>query len=464
MSDPVDDGLNWLEQHVPSGFIRDAVQTLREGWDFVVESFPDPGVLRTQGSNLSGLYDRGQKLFDQFSQSQVTLQSKWQGDLANTYLPTVVTTPYGYTPPDNSVSTQLIMNLGTFIDSLDHNSTTHNTWANQFDDVRGKQGEARGTITVAVVGAVAIAWIPGVDVVGDGADLTAAASITAGILNTVRQIWQDYKIVIIVLGVTGAAALTAIAVDELAKPAIVQTSATMPQTWTLPDGTALPKEFEDLAKKIFKQWANLVKAGLLTDAAIAYLACHYSYDFIQQLLNNFDFFVNVLGPTGLSSTALNDVNGAIPLLHAIQIIGIQNILPGGAIDYPYIWRDAQGNPELDPQGNVKTGDIDIITNYGRPWYIEVGTQNKISNADFPDQLLHLKREAERNGAWPRFYVQEPDVPMTPNQAASLQQTIETAVRVLDNGRPTVVTVNPVTGTVTVDPPSNSVYVMPPIGC
>lgn len=245
----------------------------------------------------------------------------------------------------------------------------------------------------------------------------------------------------------------------------VATSISMPTDWTLPDGTALPKEFEELAKQIFKKYRSLVKSGALTAAAIAYLACHYSLQFIEYLLDNWSIFGSILGngPNGLSSPAINDVNGAIPMLHAIALIGPTNIKE---VNHPFGWLKPDGTPELDPQGNPKTGDIDIITSHGRPWYIEVGTANKISNADFPEQLRQLKREALSHGGWPRFYVQVPEVspnPLTPNQVTQLHLTIETAIGVLDD-RTAVINIDPNTGVVTIDPPSNSVVVMPPLGC
>ncbi len=52
------------------------------------------------------------------------------------------------------------------------------------------------------------------------------------------------------------------------------TSIAYPQ-WVLPDGSALPKEFEQKAQRIWDEFKKLVKQGL-TAGIVAYLACHYS--------------------------------------------------------------------------------------------------------------------------------------------------------------------------------------------
>jgi hypothetical protein len=445
MSDPIDDALTYLEQHCPDG-LQDKVHTLREGWEFVVDHIPDPSVVRTQGHNLSSLHDQGKQLYDEYSQSLLTLREKWQGGLANTYLPPSATAfqiEHDLEPTDSSYSTPLVLYFRDFVDSLDQNGGTHYTWASKFDDMQGKQTTVRVTIGGAVLVGGAVAWIPGVGQGIDIGDIIAAAAIVGGIILTVGSL------------------VALIVIEDLIKARFMPSSAAAPIDWTLPGGAALPKQFDDLANKIYEQFKYLVNSGQLSLAAIAYLACHYSYDFIQQLLDNYALFADVLGPTGLSSTDPDRINGVIPLLHAIFIIGPENI---ARVNLPFTWRDANGNPIPGGQGGGnKTGDIDIVTNSSPPEYIEVGTYNKSNKKDFIPQLQQLKREAERNGAVARLYIQEPDVPMTFNQASSLQQTIEVALRTLD-GHGAVVNVNEATGLVTIDPPSDSVVVMPPLGC
>jgi hypothetical protein len=387
MSDPVDDALNFLEQHAP-GFLKGAVETLREGWDFVVASFPDPDVIRTQGHNLSSLHDRGQKLFEQYAQGISTLQGKWQGDLADTYLPPsgmAIAEQHGVEVTDNSVSTQLLTNFSTFVDSLDHNSGTHYNWGTKFDDVRGKQTEARVTIAGSVVLAAGALAVPGAGELFDGGEIPGAAAIIAGILNGVRQIWQDYKIIIIVTGaVAGAAVITAIAVDELAKPAIVQTTATggYPADWTLPDGSELADGLKKIAEQLWDKFKDMLKALGLTDdqiaKLIAYVAATYcSATAAESLLSSLIDSISGSDPNTqnkIINSIINFTKGVKAastevkrLLYVMMNLLVQGYKPVGL-----------GLPYADGSGVLRDVDVTAkpISGSGPTLYIEVGGSNK----------------------------------------------------------------------------------------
>jgi hypothetical protein len=433
MSDPVDDGLNFLEQHSP-GFIKGAVHTLREGWDFVMASFPDPGVIRTQGHNLSSLHERGQKLYEEYNQSLLTLRDKWQGDLAAIYLPPAVTgfqVEHGTEPTDTSASTSLELNLRNFVDSLDHNSGTHYTWATQFDNVHGKQTEARVTISTAVLGAVAISWIPGVDVVGDGADLAGAAAIISGILAEVRQIWQDYKIIIIIVGVAGVATMTAVAVDELVRPHITTGTATQTGQQTIALSKALEKAYPDAAVR---------------KAVSAFLACRFSHDIIQQFINmlnsslGFASLLENAAKTTPAGTPTRTAIGAIRVLDFLAQLGsVKNAMLPVSLQEQYgvsIKNLVAVSLPVQNVGGFPDGDIDVMfkTPAGPVLHVEVGGPAKGIQAPgvFEDQLQKDRTYAASLGG-DFVCVLQAVPPSDPNYAA-YQTAVTRAIDTLGVGK------------------------------
>ena len=398
MSDPIDEGLTTLEQHAP-GFLQGAVHTLREGWEFVVDSFPDPTVIRTQGHNLSSLHDRGKTLYDQYNQSLLTLRDTWQGDLADTYLPPAVTgfqVEHGTEPTDSSASTPLELYFRNVVDALDHNSGTHQTWASQFDMVRGKQTEARVTIGGTVTLAAAGLFLPGVGEAADAGELTGAAFIIGGILNTVRQIWQDYKIIIIIVGVAGAAAATAVAVDELVKPA--------PHIGTKPGGGTGTGGGSDPTPDWNKIAIGIAIALGVTATALAtlyfiHLSQEQQDDLVQELAQDY----------GCDAAAIRALLNKHPNLTVKQITQLLEAMKVQSQNQAFLQELQQAYQTANP----KPGSL--LDNSYQKMMREIQTQidkmttleNQIINQQISDKLLNTALQSAQNtlqGKWAEWKV------------------------------------------------------------
>jgi hypothetical protein len=145
----------------------------------------------------------------------------------------------------------------------------------------------------------------------------------------------------------------------------------------------------------------------------------------------------------LNSSEPGDVLSAEALINAIVYIGPQNIKTLG---FSYTWTNPDGSPVRNNGKSVK-GDIDIVTKFEPPWLVEVGPYTKGDDpAHFVRQLTQLKRYAagQKPPATAKFYMQMPAVPMTPNQAISMGDTLTIARRMLD-GQDIPTTVDPITG-------------------
>lgn len=260
----VDDALEHLKQICPDD-LKPAVETLRQGWDFVVGYYPDPAVLRGQRDTLSELRDRGQQLLSQYTDSVIKLQQTWQGDLAATYLPPLVTgfqVEHDLEPTDTSFSTQLSDNLLSLVRSLDHNQGTHNHWADQFDDVRGKQTTAQVTIVGFAALNVGTDWIPVWGEIDLPASLAAAAATVGEILSAVWEFLNTYKVIIIIASVAIGVGIT---FDELVLPQLLHHTVAMSITWrpTLPGIPGLTPEQQQAADDLFGEFGGQIPQAYL---------------------------------------------------------------------------------------------------------------------------------------------------------------------------------------------------------
>jgi hypothetical protein len=260
----VDDALEHLKQICPDD-LKPAVETLRQGWDFVVGYYPDPAVLRNQRDTLSDLRDRGNMLLSQYTDSIIKLQQTWQGDLAAQYLPPSVTAfqvEHDLEPPDTSASTKLSDNLLALARALDHNQGTHNHWADQFDDMRDKQTTARGTIIAVAAINIGTDWIPVWGEIDLPASITAASITIGEIMSAVWEFLNTYKIIIIIATVAVGLGVT---FDELVLPHLLHQTMTMSITWrpTLAPLPRLTPEQQAAANELFKEFGGKIPQAYL---------------------------------------------------------------------------------------------------------------------------------------------------------------------------------------------------------
>ncbi|GEM_PF-2765249 len=383
----VDDALEHLEQICPND-LKPAVETLRQGWDFVVGYYPDPAVLRSQRDNLSDLRDRGQQLLSQYTDSVLKLQQTWQGDLAAKYLPPQVTgfqIEHDMEPTDNSFSTQLSNNLLVLVRSLDHNQGTHNHWADQFEGMRSKQNDARGTIIAVAAINVGTDWIPIWGEIDLPASITAAAAIIGDILAAVREFINTYK-VLIIIGVVAIG--VGITFDELVLPQLWHSSSIS----TTGDGSGAnsltPDQIKELAEalgvdeSVVQQWANmglseaemLIAAILLTTYGIsAYHAGRLAQRGLQP---------------GISQAVLEQIAGLLQQLCNIT----------GLSDFIINTIESNGINPQDPTPALRQLLYDDNTPLGRLWRLITGARG----SDLGDQrvlgvLEQLAKDGELGG-------------------------------------------------------------------
>ncbi len=437
----VDDALNQLEQWFPD--LKDPIETLRQGWDFVTGYYPDPAVLRTQRDTLSELHDRGQQLLSQYTESILSLQQSWQGNLANFYLPPSVTAfqvEHDMEPPDHSVSTRLSNNLLSLVQAFDHNSGTHGHWANQFDSIRGKQTDARVSIVACVGGVAVTSFIPVAGEAGDAAEITATSITIGSILNDVAQLLKDARVVIVIVGAIGITATVA-AVDQLVLPHILHSSTTSSgsagsgSTALTDEDIQLIAEEYGVPVEVVQQWAQmgltfaeaelaaqLYQAGLTSAYDAARLARWALANGITlaQVLELTLIWTQLCSIAGLSDVLINafEQNGGVPwgdlgngnsLLGKIQKLvtaaqngtgGAQRVL--GVLNQLGLGPDGLSGLEDLGQDFTAAGtgssDADIVLD-GQ--VIEVGGPSPFkSPADLRNQLLkYLKQFGNKVRVW-----------------------------------------------------------------
>lgn len=217
------------------------------------------------------------------------------------------------------------------------------------------------------------------------------------------------------------------------------TAASYPQ-WVLPGGQTLPPARIPRAQDLWDHYKGVIGKAL-TASIIAYLSLYCSVSVAQQLLDNWALFGPVL--EGLNAKDPGDVLSAEALINAIVLIGPLNVKTLG-MRFP--WKNPDGSPVIN-NGKAVYGDIDIVTKSNPPWFVEVGPYTKGDNAaHFVRQLTQLKQyaDSQKPPARAKFYMQMPAVPMTPNQAISMGETLTIARRILE-GQDIPTEVDPTTG-------------------
>ncbi len=250
------------------------------------------------------------------------------------------------------------------------------------------------------------------------------------------------------------AAVIALGIQEFTYHTQAHSTAIPYPQWVLPDGQPLPKAREARARALWDQYRGTIGKAL-TASIIAYLSLYCSVSVAQDLLDNWALFGPVL--TQLNNDELGDVLSAEALINAIVRIGPLNVKTLG---FPYPWTNPDGSPVRN-NGRIVQGDIDIVTKYNPPWYVEVGPYTKGDDpAHFVRQLTQLKRYADNQNppATAKFYMQMPSVPMTANQATSMGETLTIARRILD-GQNISTTVDPTTGEIIPPLTTQNVVVM-----
>lgn len=452
--------------------LSEIIHDVRYIYDIAAGHYPDPDALRAMSHVLNDCHEKITRLCQEYEQSLTSLSQNWTGHQSLAY----------YSPPTfnadeisaSSPAEMLLLNMQTFTDAFQHNAQALDLFAQKFDEIRLIQAGLLICAGAAVGSIIAlIAFPPDAEITVPTLTISVGGGVTsAGTILTLTPMLT------LVIGTTAVSVeavagtvliLSLIGIALLAIPALQLASSIAvpyPSDWTLPDGSTLPKAFEDLAKKIWDQFKALLGAAL-TVAIVSYLACHYGWKEIEELLSNWSTFANLL--TQLNNPAdIADFNEAEGILHAIMTyIGPGNV---AAINFPYTWRDASGGIEVDPNSHQPiVGDIDIVTNDVPPHYIEIGTYNKGNGQSarrrYRNQLVHLQREAQANGAVAMSYIQMPAVPLSANEVDALRDVIRIAREVLDgvpNWKPSI---DPATGTITPPlPPDSHIVIMPPLGC
>jgi uncharacterized protein YukE len=457
MGDWIDDRLhdleNWIYQghDIPSDHsvthvlfcdippLSQMVADARHIYEFAVMHIPDTDLLNAMAGTLAAIRDEAEKHATELNNSLDPLAAAWQGPAAEAY----------YAPPGfhadqitpGGTAYTLIQNLRTVNQGSATNHQSHATMVSKFNDMHGNQTNLYVSLGGVVIGMGATVALGGVDFEVTGPGMAADVAWGVRVVQTIQGLIPAIEIAVdirTIAGIAGVVLVTLTLLTIAGDSAVTTTTVATTGTWVMPDGTTLPKEFQKMAKELWYYYQG--KLAWLTRVMVAYLACHYSKEFIQALLN-----LALAVASGevvwqgtetiedlLNAVVANDP-GALNVLHAIMTVGPQNI-SGLSLRF---------NEVIN--GIRYEGDVDIVaSNPSR--YIEVGGPSKGWPTKQAETLRQWQKEvlyAQAHGAIAQVYLQQPTPPVDPFDQTAYNWALQTANSIFD--------------------PENVVQ-MPPLGC